>query len=210
MIEGMTFKWVRWICQPGLPTRTVSNFCGERPVRPRICAWPRVHKWFSEVWPCLRPSNTVSIGEPRACSKGDQFLSSPTSTAFSVGQTLPQRRTAEMEILQTLLHSVIFMSYVYGLYYDVKPPKGSEYESAFWAMGGRFKYLTFLDAVSIEAAGKSAIQCACIRNQSILLPVALVTKPIHSTKFMYGILCFIDLDCFFFCLVSEWLYWFSD
>ncbi|XP_069996468.1 androgen-induced gene 1 protein isoform X4 [Penaeus vannamei] len=52
-----------------------------------------------------------------------------------------------MEILQTLLHSAVFGGYVYGLYYDVKPPQGSEYESAFWAMGGRFKYLTFLDAL---------------------------------------------------------------
>lgn len=163
MIGEMTFKWVRWICRLGLPPRTVSNFCGKRPVRRRDCAWPRAHKWFPKVWPCLRPSSTVSIAEPRASSRHGQFLSSPTSTSFSVGR-LPQRRTAEMEILQTLLHSAVFGGYVYGLYYDVKPPQGSEYESAFWAMGGRFKYLTFLDAVSTEAAWKSAIQCACIRN----------------------------------------------
>lgn len=45
-------------------------------------------------------------------------------------------------------HAAVFGAYAYGLYYDVKPPRGSPFEPIFYGYGDRLKFLTFLDMVS--------------------------------------------------------------
>ncbi|XP_071530640.1 androgen-induced gene 1 protein-like [Panulirus ornatus] len=76
-----------------------------------------------------------------------------------------------MELRLHLVHFGVFLVYVCGLCYDVKPPKGSEYESAFWAMGGRFKYLTFIDAL---------LQCGffglCVLNDIVGSDTAILSQ----------------------------------
>ena len=50
------------------------------------------------------------------------------------------------------IHGAVFIIYLYAIYYDVQPPRRSEYEEMFKAIGGRFKYLTFLNLVSVRLA----------------------------------------------------------
>ena len=47
-------------------------------------------------------------------------------------------------------HIFTFLLYASGIYYDVQPPPGSEFESIFKESGGRFKFLTFLNMVSLN------------------------------------------------------------
>ncbi|XP_068217198.1 androgen-induced gene 1 protein-like isoform X2 [Palaemon carinicauda] len=56
-----------------------------------------------------------------------------------------ERRPAEMEVLSLIVRFGVLFLYLCGLYYDVKPPKGSKFEEVFLGFGGRFKFLTFIN-----------------------------------------------------------------